>query len=155
MMNLQLTEFQIFFFLKKKWNKQAIPANVSIKDVTKARNRDYCTISDSRRETYKRESKLTSSKIKIQAIAKKNMQERQKQYRNGKEPYNAILKEFGAFRDGLAGVVDDRVCVVLDGAGEVVLVPHLHGLAHRRSQPRHFPKRLGRSPTDWKFSKKK
>lgn len=55
----------------------------------------------------------------------------------------------------MAGVVDDGVSVVLDGAGEVVLVPHLHGLAHRRSQPRHFPKRLGKSPTDWKFSKKK
>jgi hypothetical protein len=52
-------------------------------------------------------------------------------------------------------VVDDGVGVVLDGAGEVVLVPHLHGLAHRRSQPRHFPKRLGKSPTDSKFSKKK
>lgn len=65
------------------------------------------------------------------------------------------MKEFGAFRDGLAGVVDDGVCVVLDGTGEVVLVPHLHGLAHRRFQPRHFPKRLGKSPTGWKFSKYK
>lgn len=53
--------------------------------------------------------------------------------------YNAILKDFGAFGDGLTGVVDDGVGVVLDGASEVVLVADLDGLAHRRSYPRrHF-----------------
>ena len=53
--------------------------------------------------------------------------------------YNAILKDFGAFSDGLTGVVDDGVGVVLDGASEVVLVADLDGLAHRRSYPRrHF-----------------
>ena len=52
--------------------------------------------------------------------------------------YNAILKDFGAFSDGLTGVVDDGVGVVLD-ASEVVLVADLDGLAHRRSYPRrHF-----------------
>ena len=51
--------------------------------------------------------------------------------------YDTILDDFGALGDGLAGVLDDGVGVVLDGASEVVLVPNLHGLTHRRSQPRH------------------
>lgn len=46
------------------------------------------------------------------------------------------MNDFGAFGYGLTSVLDDGVGVVLDGASEVVLVPDLHGFAHRRSKPR-------------------
>lgn len=49
-----------------------------------------------------------------------------------------ILKDLCALGDGLAGVVDNGVGVSLDGAGEVVAVASLHGLAHRRPEPRHI-----------------
>jgi len=56
---------------------------------------------------------------------------------NGEFIYNAILKDFGALGDGLAGLLHDGVGVVFDGASEVVLVADFNGFVHRRSQPRH------------------
>ena len=52
--------------------------------------------------------------------------------------YNAILKDFGAAGDGLAGVMDDGVGVVLDGASEVVLVADLHRFVDGGPEPGHF-----------------
>lgn len=52
--------------------------------------------------------------------------------------YHAILEDFGALSYGLAGMVDNGIGVVPDGASEVVLVPNLHRFAHGRSQPRHL-----------------
>lgn len=63
--------------------------------------------------------------------------------------YYAILKDFGALSYGLAGVMDNRIGVVLDSASEVVLVPNLHGFAHSRSQPRHFLSRLQKIRTEY------
>lgn len=57
--------------------------------------------------------------------------------KNERGNYNAILKDFGTLGNGLAGVLDDGVGVVLDGASEVVLVADLDGFVDRRSQPRH------------------
>ena len=52
--------------------------------------------------------------------------------------YNAILENFGALRNGLAGVVNDGVGIILDNPSEVVVVTSLHCFAHCQSQPRHF-----------------
>lgn len=51
--------------------------------------------------------------------------------------YHAVLDDLGPAGDGLAGVVDDGVGIVLDGAGEVVLAADLDGFVDGRSQPRH------------------
>lgn len=57
--------------------------------------------------------------------------------------YHAILKDLGAAGDGLAGMVDDGVGIVLDGAGEVVLVADLDGLADGVLYPRrHWRRRV-------------
>ena len=60
------------------------------------------------------------------------------QFENLLETYQTVLEALGAFGDGVGGLLDDGIGVVLDGAGEVVVVPNLHGFVHRRSQPRHF-----------------
>lgn len=52
--------------------------------------------------------------------------------------YNVILEDLGALGYGLAGVVDDRVGVAPDGASDVIAITSLHGLAHRRPEPRHL-----------------
>lgn len=52
--------------------------------------------------------------------------------------YNAILEKFSSFSDGLTGLLDDSVGIVFNGASEVVFVPNLHSLAHRRPEPSHF-----------------
>lgn len=51
--------------------------------------------------------------------------------------YHAILNDPGSAGDGLPGVVNDGAGIALDGAGDVVLAAHLHGLNDGRSQPRH------------------
>jgi hypothetical protein len=43
------------------------------------------------------------------------------------------LKDFGTLGNGLAGVLNDGVSVVLDGAGEVVFVANLDSFVDRRS----------------------
>ncbi|RRT40051.1 hypothetical protein BHE74_00044210 [Ensete ventricosum] len=54
-----------------------------------------------------------------------------------KRVYHAILNDPGSAGDGLPGVVNDSAGIALDGAGDVVLAAHLHGLNDGRSQPRH------------------
>ncbi len=54
-----------------------------------------------------------------------------------KENYNAVLDELGALRDGIAGVRDDGVGVVANGASEVVPATSFHCFVHRCSYPRH------------------
>jgi len=46
------------------------------------------------------------------------------------------MKDFGAFSNGLTGVLNDGVGVFFDGVSEVVLVADLDGFVDGGSQPR-------------------
>ena len=61
-----------------------------------------------------------------------------------REGYNAILQNLGALGNGLAGLLDDGVGVVTDGASEAAVAADFDGSVHCRSNPRHHHRILER-----------
>lgn len=47
--------------------------------------------------------------------------------------YNAILENFCTLRNGLSGVVNDGIGIILDDPSEVIVIPNLYCFAHCQS----------------------